>query len=214
MIRRAAPAMARLALTACLTVIVHSAPANDYPPPPGPFKSEPGALPGISPAVRVGRQSDEAVSALPEVTAQVLSTGSGGRETTRGRYEAAARSGSTSRDSAAESFRPAAATEYSQPPALPRPAATPLSPGDRVYPANPEERRDATPGAPSRASSASNRPGDLMDTRADSASGDARVGHSASAFRTGRPRSPVDSGEPARRMPQTPVFRPSEPTGR
>ena len=192
--RRAAPAMARLALTACLTASIHSAPANDYPPPPGPYQIEPGALPGASPSVRVRRQSAEAVSAPPEGSARILATGSSGHETTRGRYDASARSGSTPRRGATERFRPAAATEYSQPPVLPRAAATPGSPG--------------------RAYSASNRPAHPVDTSAASATGDAGVGNSASAFRTDLPRSPVDRGEPARGMPDTPVFRPPDATGR
>ncbi|MGB5774558.1 MAG: hypothetical protein WBP89_07825, partial [Sedimenticolaceae bacterium] len=113
--------MASLALSACLTVTIHNASANDYPPPPGPYQSEPGALPGVSPSVRVGRQSTGAVSAVPEGIARALATGSSGRDKTNGRHDAAARSGSPSGGGATERFRPAAATEYSQPPVLPRP---------------------------------------------------------------------------------------------
>jgi hypothetical protein len=87
-------------------------------------------------------------------------------------------------------FRPAAATEYSQPAVVPRPAATPLSLDGRIYPANPEDRREA-------------------------ASGDTRVGNGRSDLRTDQSRSSVNDGRAAaRHTPQTPVFRPPEATGR
>ena len=204
--RRAAPSVARLALTACLTVTIQSTSATDYPPPPGPYQSEPGAQPGVSPSFRAGRQSTGAFSAVPEDRARALARGSSGREDAEGRYDAAAWPGSTPRSGATERFRPAAATEYSQPPVLP---ATPRSPGDRVYTAYPRARRDATSRSPSRAYPTPNRSSGLIDTSAASATGDAPAGSKESALRTDRPRSPGDSGEPARRMPQAPVFRPS-----
>lgn len=206
--------MARLALTACLAVTIHTASANDYPPPPGPYKSATDALHGVSPAVGVGRKSAGSVSAVQARTARALATGSSRREQTKSRYGPAVRSGPSPRGHATERFRPAAATEYSQPPALPRPAATLTSPGNGVFPPYAEKRRDATPRSPSRAFSAPGRSGDLIDTSAASAAGDARVVNGATAFRTDRPRSPADSREPAQRMPQAPVFRPPDTTDR
>ena len=179
-----------LALTACLTVGIHSASANDYPPPPGPYNSEPGGATGLSPSLGVGTQSAAAISALPEDTARVRSTGSSGRETTRAPIDKVSPSGPTPSGGVTGRFRPAAATEYSQPAVVPRPAATPLSPDGRIYPANPEDRREA-------------------------ASGDTRVGNGRSDLRTDQSRSSVNDGRAAaRHTPQTPVFRPPEATGR
>lgn len=179
-----ARAIAKLTLSACLTVSIHSASADDYPPPPGPYQSVPGGMRGIAPSTGAGRQSAEPISALREGTARVLSTGSSGRETPTGAFDTAAHPGPP-RGGATERFRPAAATEYSQPAVRPRPGGTP----------------------------ASDRPGALVDNSA-SAFGDVRVGNGTSDDRTDRPRLSVDGGGPARRTPRTPVFRPPEATER